>query len=172
MKEGIMQKEPAPTTTPVTPPVAAAPVEPQVAPQVGQPAQYVITQQSLRGIGGWLAFWIVIFALIGIGCITRAFGANDSAESPTAIDTLFNIVMGAGFLATTVLLAMQKKLGLMAAYGSLALAALYSVINALVNTDDKQPGYIVGNIIGSLLVYGLIALYFKHSRRVKETLVN
>ena len=168
----------APTPTPPTEPTPAAapqaPFEPQVAPQAGQPVQYVVTQQSLRGIGGWLAFAIVVLGLIGIGNIVSALGggSSSSASSNTPIDTLFGILIGIAFLATTVLLAMQKKIGIMAAYVSLAISATYGVITALINTSEKPAGEVTGYIIGTVLIYALIALYFRNSRRVKETLIN
>lgn len=151
-----------------------APPDPQVAPQPGQKVQYVVTQQSLNGLGGWLLFFLVIFALISIGEIGIFFnGLDDGVKN--SIDTMtvvFAPLLAVGFLASVVLMAMRKKMAVLAIYASLAVGALYSVMSQLIVTDSKDGlGTKVGGIVVAVVLYGLLGLYFRQSRRVKETLV-
>ncbi len=150
------------------------PPDPQVAPAPGQKVQYVVTQQSLNGLGGWLLFFMVVFALIGIGEVGVFFSGLDAGVKTTTdtITTVFSPLLAVSLLASVTLLAMRKKLALMVVYVSIAIGALYAVISQLVVTEDKEGlGTRIGGVIVGLVLYGLLALYFRQSRRVKETLV-
>lgn len=150
------------------------PQDPQVAPAEGQKTQYVITQRSLNGLGGWLLFFVIVFAIAGLGEVGLFFSGLDAgAKNPSeSLALVFSPLLGVGFLASVVLLAMRKKLALVAVYITLAVSALYGVMTTVVATDAKEGlGEKVGAVVVGLLMYALLALYFRQSRRVKETLV-
>lgn len=142
------------------------------------PVQYVVMAPSLKGVKGWLLFFTICFALSGIGYISIFFTSMTDLSSPSAILSLiFSPVLAAGSLATTVLIAMQKKLGKWLAIGTLGLYAVNGVINSILAFSDGSssastaPALISGILIG-LVIEGLFMLYFFVSKRVKETLIN
>lgn len=154
-------------------PVPVAPADPVVAPIEGQKVQYVITQESLNGIGGWLLFFIVVFALTSIGEVGAFFQTltNGIKTASDGMNMLFSPLMALGFLLSVILLAMRKKLAIMVIYASLATGAVYSVITQIVTPSKDGVAMIISGIVVSLILYGLVMLYFRQSRRVKETLV-
>lgn len=142
------------------------------------PVQYVVMAPSLKGVKGWLLFFTICFALSGIGYISIFFTSMTDLSSPSAILSLiFSPILAAGSLATTVLIAMQKKLGKWLAIGTLGLYAVNGVINSILAFSDGSssastaPALISGILIG-LVIEGLFMLYFFVSKRVKETLIN
>lgn len=154
-------------------PVPVAPPDPQVAPTEGQKVQYVIVQNSLNGLGGWLLFFLVMFALTSIGYVGFFFQTltNGIKTASDGITTLFAPFLAVGFLIVVVLLAMRKKLAVKVIYASLATAAAYSVITQIVSPSQEGVAMMISGIVVSIIMFGLMALYFRQSRRVKETLV-
>lgn len=151
------------------------PPDPQVAPAPNQKTEYVITQKSLNGLGGWLLFFLVVFALMGIGEITTFFQLLDSGVKNTTdtIMVVFAPLLAISLLTSVVLMAMRKKLALVAVYTAVALLALDSIMIQLVVTSGKGSSLAlkISGAITSVIFCGLLALYFRQSRRVKETLV-
>lgn len=152
---------------------STTPPDPQVAPAPGQKVQYVVTQKSLSGVGGWLLFFVVVFALIGLSGISLFFATiNDGVTSAAStMDVVFSPLLSVGFLTSVVLITMRKKLASLAVYVTLAVTALYSTMLQLVSTDEDGVALQIGGVVVALIFYGLLALYFYQSRRVKETLV-
>lgn len=184
------------------------PVMMQPQPGMQQPVQYVMMERSLKGVGGWLVFWLVIFALAAIGYIMQFFTGLSTlgavgGEALRITSLIFTPILAGAFLTSAVLIGMQKKLGVLVTYITLAASALYSTItsivtyataSAIVNEaknsysryDDYSYSYstgassavqqalpyLIGMILVSLVIHGLIALYFMQSKRVKQTLVN
>lgn len=122
------------------------PVEQQTppeAPQQVQPApviQYVVQKQSLEGIGGWLIFWLIIFGLNALGAlwmfIGGLIGLVESGSSGVAlaliIETMvFGLLMAASATSMVVFTGLRKKLGVLFAYISLGVSALYSTAAAI-----------------------------------------
>ena len=141
----------------------------------GAQVQYVMQAESLKGVKGWLMFFVVVFALMGIGFISTFFDAFASSGDSTAesvVNIIFGIPLAAGALASVVLISMQKKLGKLVAMGTLAVAALYGLIDVFVNESEDETAVKIGSAITGLVLYGLLILYFVVSKRVKETLVN
>lgn len=193
-------------TTPTTPPNDQPPAAPQPQEQpaatqqpqqfVQQPQQYVVMQQSLKGVGGWLIFWIIAFSLASIGYISAFFLALDGpsylGDGAKILSLIFAPLLAVGFLASVVLIAMQKKLAKLVIFATLAVSALYNVISLIVghisggevssrssyssysDYDSGSTGLapLVAGILISIVVHALIALYFVMARRVKETLIN
>lgn len=191
-KEPQPEQKPEQTVQPVQPQqnFGPAPVDPNTQYQqqpVNQqyfaqpqaaPVQYVVMAPSLKGVKGWLLFFTICFALSGIGYISLFFASMTDLSSPSAILSLvFSPFLAAGSLATTVLIAMQKKLGKWLAVGTLGLYALSGVINSIIafssgtSSESTAPALLSAIIIG-LVMEGLFMLYFFVSKRVKETLVN
>jgi len=160
-------------------PVAPEPVQQwQQAPPVQAQVQYVVAQKSLDGIGGWLAFWLVVFSLSGLGYISMFFTTLTGGISTPAdtILVLFSPVLAVGYIASVTLIALRKKLGMWVSMATIGVATLYTVVNTIIASTGSYSGADVGSAIGGVVVSivfgGLIALYFFSSKRVKATLVN
>ncbi len=152
---------------------STTPPDPQVAPAPGQKVQYVVTQKSLSGVGGWLLFFVFVFAILGLAELSLFFttlsdGVKDAVGT---MDVVFAPLLAAGFLTSVVLITMRKKIAVLAAYVTLAVTALYSTMSQLVSTEEGGVAMKIGGVVVALVFYALLALYFYQSRRVKETLV-
>ena len=140
--------------------------------------QYIVASQSLKGIGGWLLFWVIILGLAGVGYVTLFFTALTNLDSPSAVVmAIFAPFLAITALGAVVFISMQKKLGKLAAMTYIGVAVLYSVINAIVSFasgvgSSSNIATLMGSIVGTIVFGGLMILYFVQSRRVKETLVN
>ncbi len=169
--------------------------------QPGQPGvsvQYVVQEKSLAGVGGWLIFWLIvlgIYALYGVifTFVWIAALVSGSSDPNLIVATIFTPLIAASFIATLVLITMQKKLGkLMAwiAFGTVALFVTVMCIVAMVREYCTQSfsyytysytptcshmeasGIVmmIGLIITAWVGAGLVSLYFLKSKRVALTL--
>lgn len=140
--------------------------------------QYVVEKKSLEGLGGWLAFWMVIFALAGLGYIGVFFSTlSTGISSPeTTLLAIFSPILAIAFIASVALIAMRKKLGKWLSIISLGVAGLYTILNTImVPSNDSAENTVamtIGSVVVSLVFTGLFILYFLVSKRVKATLVN
>lgn len=141
------------------------------------PVQYVVMAQSLKGVRGWLLFFVICFGLAGIGYISAFFLAiADLSTANSIVSAIFSPILAVAFLGAAVLITMQKQLGRWLAAAALGIGALYSTITSIVNyvtgasADDGVIELVSGIVIG-LVLHGLLILYFFASKRVKETLV-
>lgn len=150
--------------------------------------QYVMMEKSLKGVGGWLIFWIIVFALAAIGYIAIFFESMTSLSAASSIVSLiFSPLLAAGYTASVVLISMQKRLAKLITYITLGVSAIYAIVNSIVDyaTGGSSDGYyssygssensvpmLIAGILIAILMYFLVALYFMISRRAKETLVN
>lgn len=167
--------------------------------------QYVVQQQSLEGIGGWLIFWLIVFGLNALTAlwmfILGLIGLVEANAEGLGLALLiemmiFSILMAAASTSMVVFTAMRKKLGVLLAYVSLGVSALYTTTVCItvmiaghekcVYNYDTLDGYartcsmealpaggiiaLVGAILVTWLGAFLVGLYFKLSRRVKLTL--
>lgn len=164
MADEPQNQAPEAPVQPQAPTQPAAPVAPQSFENVpqGQPVQYVVAKKSLEGVSGWLAVWVVIAGLGGIGYIANALGESEALGMPAPIALL----LGVAFFATAVLIAMRKKIAKEAAIGSIAASALVAIGTTLSEGVDNAASIILIN----LLFAGLVSLYFLQSERVKQTL--
>ena len=130
----------------------------------GQQVQYVVAKKSLEGVGGWLAFWVVLAGLGGLGYIASAL----DGDSATALSTPAPLAMllGVALFATAVLIAMRKAIGKLVAIGTIAASGLITIGTTLSDGADNAATVIIVNA----LFAGLVALYFMQSERVKQTL--
>lgn len=190
----LAQSEAEVTATPETPApeavaTSAAPVDPNApAPQAQQPQviqQYVVTQQSLQGLGGWLVFFLVVFALLGIGYImmfTQNISGLDDTGASRIVSLIFSPIIAIGSVAAAALIALQRKLAIVVSLSVLGVSALYSIISIIVAfvSSSSYSSYdssatapvMVGSILATLIFHGLLALYFVVSKRVKQTLIH
>ena len=164
----------APQQAPQQTPYEQQPVQQQYFAQPQQqPVQYVVMAESLKGVKGWLMFWVIIFGLSGLGYTSIFFTSMGSSLDGTGvISMVFAPILAVLSITTVVLIAMEKKLGKLMALGTIGAMAPYAVISSLVQRSSSDgPAAMVGAIMVALVLYGLWALYFVVSKRVKETLV-
>lgn len=186
---------PAPAEVVNTQPVTA-PQQPVPAPA----AQYVVMEKSIKGVGGWLIFFMISFGISAVYGLIAFFvslaalvGGGESASA--VVTVIFAPLIAAASVAAIVFIAMQKKLGKWISIGTLALTGVYAtvltpvaVIAGCSAVNDFYSSYssyytvsdcpnaagvvgIIGSIFVSWVVAGLYALYFFLSKRVKATLV-
>lgn len=186
---------PAFEQAPVTQPVSVAPpVQPpqgsaQQQAQIVQ--QYVVTEQSLQGLGGWLILFLIIFALNGIGYImafTYAISGIDDIGSSRVLSLIFTPFIAIASIASATLIALQRKFAIIVSLVTIGLSLLYSIVSLIVgyietiaHTSSYSSHYsgsaentipvLIGSILVCVVFYGLVALYFIVSKRVKQTLI-
>lgn len=160
----------APAPTPAPSPVQPWPEQPPAQAQI----QYVVAKQPLEGISGWLMFWLVAFALVGILFMLSFIGVLSTGVTDTSemILAIFAPIIAIADLATVVLIAMRKKIGIWASVAAIGVSVLYVVSSVVSDISGSSPVSIIGSI-GIVLVFGGLAiLYFVASKRVKQTLIN
>jgi hypothetical protein len=134
-------------------------------------------QQSLQGIAGWLAFFVAVFCFQALGYISIFFLAisalSNGGPVGNVVSVIFALPIAALTIATVVLISMQKKIGKILALSTLGVGALYNVIVQTVELamDGGDVAAGMSTIIAGLIGYGLVAIYFVASKRVKATLV-
>ena len=141
------------------------------------PVQYVVMAESLKGVKGWLMFFVVCFVIGSLVNTAVFFRAIMNLSQPeNVISLIFSPILVVLAICTVVFIAMQKRLGKWLAVIAVATAGLGSTANAIVMHASGRSGEdtptIIGAIIAMLIMDGLVILYFFASRRVKETLVN
>jgi hypothetical protein len=177
-KQAPVQNQTVPTE-PVAPTPQAAQSWDNAQYQQPQNVQYVVMQKALQGVGGWLAFFVVVFCLAAVGYMSYFFSALSSmvGGSGGAID-IVNLIMSipvAAVAATAaVLISLQKKAGKSLSFAALGVMAVTQVLNNIIiiaesGVDSAVIGF--GNIIVGLIIYTLVGVYFVASKRVKATLV-
>lgn len=193
------KQQPQQPVQPVTQSGQGALGTPQPAPI--QQVQYVVMQQSLKGVGGWLIFWLVCFGLAAIGYIWAFFAAMlDLSAALSIVMLIFSPILAAGYITSIVLVSMQKRLGKVIIWATLAASAVSSIVATIVSyitisdvarSYDKYSSYydsyttysysastgkalpmVIAGIIVTIVIHVLVALYFVLSKRVKETMVN
>ena len=143
------------------------------------PVQYVVMAQSLKGVKGWLAFFMVCLAIDGVCSVGLFFTSLLNLSDPSAVvSVIFMPIIAVLTTVAVVLINLQKKLGKWLAVAALVASFFYSASSAVVDSVIKRPPNtdsiisMVSTIIASGISMGLLCLYFFVSRRVKETLVN
>ena len=141
------------------------------------PVQYVVMAESLKGVKGWLMFFVVCFVIGSLVNTAVFFRAIMNLSQPeNVISLIFSPILVVLAICTVVFIAMQKRLGKWLAVIAVDTAGLGSTANAIVMHASGRSGEdtptIIGAIIAMLIMDGLVILYFFASRRVKETLVN
>jgi hypothetical protein len=169
-KQTAPQHQPAPQ--PVAAPVQQQP-QPQFVPQ--QQVQYVVSQQSLEGVGGWLVFWLIVFIIMSIGYIMAFFTGLERGgeEASDVLLMIFSPLIAIGAIGSAVTIALRKKLAIWMSVATLGIAGLYNILSIVIAAVDNKYSSIaitVGGILVSIVFSGAIILYFFASKRVKQTL--
>ncbi len=146
------------------------------------PVQYVVMAPSLKGVKGWLAFFMVILAIDALIYVGVFFNSLLNLSVATSvISAIMAPVIVALSISAVVTINMQKKLGKRLAIATYLVTLLHSVINIIVTTVgvpdngfDTTTGIVnaISGLTSQVIVSGLLCLYFCVSKRVKETLVD
>ncbi len=183
---------------PMQPAAPAQPMmqQPQYA-QPQQPVQYVMMQQSLQGVSGWLIFFLICFGLAAIGYIWSFFASMMILATATGVvGLIFSPVLAGGYITSIVMIAMRKRLGKLITLITLGISTVFTIISSIIayavagdvastidrsyslygdslsSTVSNSIPLLIAGIVVSIVIHALIALYFILSKRVKETLVN
>lgn len=152
----------------------AQPIKSDAPAQHNPQVQYIVTEQSLEGIGGWLMFWMVMFSIAGITQIILFFSIIDfGISSASSVSSLISSpLLAVGFILSTVLIALRQKLGQTIAIATIALAGFSGALNTILsmNSIGNSLAITAGGVLASLVVSGLVILYFVLSKRVQKTL--
>ena len=150
------------------------------------------------GLRGALLFFMICMGLTGLGAITATFAAlaeiiGGDANATSVILFIGMPVVAVSMLMAAVKIGMRKRSGKKMAIISTVATAVVSTIVQLASLfttvsydygsystsiyrpvqSGPDPEEIViglGGIVFSLVAYGLVVLYFQHSRRVNATL--
>ena len=133
------------------------------------PVQYVIAQQSLKGLRCWLLFFVIVAGLYALGTIGIFIEALTNFSASRITDVIFMPILLASAVTAIVLTATERKMAKFVFIGMFAVAYIYGIINNAVSGTEVAT--LVTSILVGGLIVGLIALYFMTSKRVKETLV-
>jgi len=133
------------------------------------PVQYVIAQQSLKGMRGWLLFFTIVSGLAALGYVTMLVSTFADFSVEKTADVIFLPLLLAAAVASVVFVALEKRIAKYVFIAFYGVAYLYGIIsNAVMGMD-------VAALVSAILVGGLwvlfVTLYFLTSKRVKETLV-
>ena len=133
------------------------------------PVQYVVQANSLKGIKGWLAFFMII---AGLAALSYSGILISSISYLSGISQIINIVfmplLIAGAIASVALIALEKRLARNVYIGFGTLVLLHSVISTAVGGDVTS---IVAGFMSGSIWLTFVILYFMTSKRVKETLI-
>lgn len=144
------------------------------------PVQYVVMAPSLKGVKGWLAFFMVILAIDALIYVGVFFNSLLNLSVATSvISAIMAPIIVALSISAVVTINMQKKLGKRLAIATYLVTLLHSVINIIVTTVGA-PGNgfdtttdivnATSSLTSQVIVSSLLCLYFCVSKRVKETL--
>lgn len=133
------------------------------------PVQYVIAQQSLKGLRGWLLFFTIVSGLAALTYVGMLVSAFSAFSAERVADVIFLPILLAAAIGSVVLVALEKQIAKYVFIGFYGAAFLYGIINSAIIGVEVAP------LITSILVGGLwvlfVTLYFLTSKRVKETLI-
>lgn len=142
------------------------------------PAQPTATSSShLNGIAGWLAFFMFVVTIGALVSATMFFTSLLDISQPYAIISIIMApIVVTLAIATAVMVSRRKKLGGRLAIAALVASFLHTILMTVTDTliDGLETFVVMGFIyiaIMQAIAAFLCCLYFRISRRVKETLV-
>lgn len=153
-------------------PYLQQPVQQQYFAQPGAaPVNYIVQAQSLKGIRGWLLFFMIC---TGLGALGLGGQLPWVFEHGGVISQIFVPLLLVGSIAAVVTCAMELRIGKWVFIG-LSIAWLAYNVTQTIDTANSLSYYsgsaATGTIILSAIFTGFLVLYFLTSKRVKETLV-
>lgn len=168
--------------------------------QTAQPMTQVDPEAQLKGVAGWLAFFVVVFGINSFSYLVVFISSlasmldGDTTGSTIAM-AIVTPIAGVALLLAAVNIAMRRKLGKTLSQIALAISgvgiAILALVSLFTDTASVEYGYdyyggsyantasspsasaivlTLGWVVIELVIYGLVCLYFQQSRRVKKTL--
>ena len=166
--------EPAPTSTEM--PHERQPVSWQSSAQPRvSPAQYALATPPPKDVAGWLAFFMVVVTIGALVSATMFFTSLLDISQPYAIISIIMApIVVTLAIATAVMVSRRKKLGGQLAIATLIASFLHTILMTVTYTliDGLETSVVIIYIaIMQAIATFLCCLYFRISRRAKETLV-
>ena len=141
------------------------------------PVQYALATPPPKDVAGWLAFFMFVVTIGALVSATMFFTSLLDISQPYAIISIIMApIVVTLAVATAVMVSRRKKLGGRLAIATLIASFLHTILMAVTNTliDGLETSVVMGFIyiaIMQAIAAFLCCLYFRISRRVKETLV-
>lgn len=153
-------------------PYLQQPVQQQYFAQPGAaPVNYIVQAQSLKGVRGWLIFFLL---WAGLSALSTGSQLPWAFEYGGTIGQIFMPLLLIASIAAIVTTALELRIG---KWVFIAWAVLWFGYNVAQTTDTASEFQLFGGetiatvVIVSALFTGFVVLYFLTSKRVKETLV-
>ena len=141
------------------------------------PVQYTLATPPPKDVAGWLAFFMVVVTIGALVSVAMFFTSLLDISQPYAIiSIIMTPIVTTLAVATAVMVSRRKRLGGRLAIATLIASFLHTILMAVTDTliDGLGTGVVMGFIyiaIMQAIAAFLCCLYFRISRRVKETLV-
>ena len=167
--------EPAPTSTEM--PHERQPVSQQSSAQPRiSPVQYALATPPPKDVAGWLAFFMVVVTIGALVSATMFFTSLLDISQPYAIiSIIMTPIVVTLAVATAVMVSRRKRLGGQLAIATLVASFLHTILMTVTYTLIDGLGTDVVIFIYIAIMQAIAAflccLYFRISRRAKETLV-
>lgn len=139
--------------------------------------QYALATPPPKDVVGWLAFFMFVVTIGALVSATMFFTSLLDISQPYAIISIIMApIVVTLAIATAVMVSRRKKLGGRLAIATLIASFLHTILMAVTNTliDGLETFEVMGFIyiaIMQAIAAFLCCLYFRISRRAKETLV-
>lgn len=139
------------------------------------PVQYALATPPPKDIAGWLAFFMFVVTIGALVSATMFFTSLLDISQPYAIISIIMApIVVTLAIATAVMVSRRKRLGGQLAITTLIASFLHTILMAVTNAliDGLETSVVIIYIaIMQAIAAFLCCLYFRISRRVKETLV-
>jgi hypothetical protein len=141
------------------------------------PVQYALAAPPPKDVAGWLAFFIFVVTIGALVSATMLFTSLLDISQPYAIISIIMApIVVTLAIATAVMVSRRKRLGGQLAIATLVASFLHTILMAVTNAliDGLETSVVMIFIyiaIMQAIAAFLCCLYFRISRRVKETLV-
>ena len=177
VKEQPVVQAPTPNYQQPAPTQQQAPYEQQPVQQqyFAQPnaaqVHYVVQAQSLKGIQGWLGFFMVMAGLAALsyaGVLIATVSELEGASATAIVNVIFLPLLLAASIASVALIALEKRIARYVYIAFSTLVLLHSIVSTA--TTGEAAAVMAGFLTGAIWLT-FVVLYFVTSKRVKETLV-
>lgn len=141
------------------------------------PVQYALATPPPKDVAGWLAFFMFVVTIGALVSATMFFTSLLDISQPYAIISIIMApIVVTLAIATAVMVSRRKRLGGQLAIATLVASFLHTILMAVTDTliNGLETSVVMGFIyiaIMQAIAAFLCCLYFRISRRVKETLV-
>ena len=167
--------EPAPASTEISHERQPVSRQSSAQPRVS-PAQYTLATPPPKDVAGWLAFFMFVVTIGALVSATMFFTSLLDISQPYAIISIIMApIVVTLAIATAVMVSRRKKLGGRLAIATLIASFLHTILMTVTYTLIDGLGTDVVILIYIAIMQAIAAflccLYFRISRRVKETLV-